>query len=93
MTAEEALAQAERLDLGLVFTEHLDIGFPGDAEYVFDPEEYWKTYGSLRSDRLLLGVEIGMTAEHRRENRDFASCAPFDMVVGSLHVMEGMDLY
>ena len=93
MTAEEALAQAERLDFGLVFTEHLDIGFPGDAEYVFDPEEYWKTYGSLRSDRLLLGVEIGMTAEHRKENRDFASCAPFDMVVGSLHVMEGMDLY
>lgn len=93
MRAEEALEQAKRLGLGLVFTEHLDLGLPGDKDFTFDPEAYWKAYEPLRGERLLLGVEIGMTQEFREENRVFASRVPFDMVIGSIHLIDGHDLY
>lgn len=93
MRAEDALARAEQLGLGLVFTEHLDLDYPGDKDFVFDPEDYWNTYSPLRGERLLLGVEIGMTPEHREANRAFASRVPFDMILGSIHMVDGMDLY
>ena len=41
MLASEALEMAERLGLGLVFTEHEDLEVAQD-EFTFDPEAYWK---------------------------------------------------
>lgn len=93
MTAEDALRKAEQLGIGMVFTEHLDIGLPGKSEFCFDPEEYWKSYEPLRGNRLFLGVEIGMSPGAREENRAFAGRVPFDMVVGSIHMLDGTDLY
>lgn len=93
MKAEEALEQAERLGLGIVFTEHLDIGLPGEKKFEFDPEDYWKTYEPLRGKRLLLGVEMGMTQEAREANRAFSERVPFDVVIGSIHQLMGHDLY
>ena len=93
MQAKDALAKAEELGIGLVFTEHLDIGFPGDVPYLFDPEEYWKEYSPLRGEHLLLGVEVGMRQETCEESLAFTDRAPFDVVVGSLHVLEDYDLY
>ena len=93
MKAEEALERAERLGLGAIFTEHLDIDCPGEEDFTFDPQEYWKKYEHLRGERLHLGVEIGLTPESRAENRAFAETVPFDLVIGSIHLMEGYDIY
>ncbi len=94
MIAEEALRQAEQRGVGLVFTEHFDFGYPyDDLDFTFSPEEYWKKYEPLRGERLRLGVEVGMTKEAREENAKFLKRAPFDLVIGSIHLVEGKDIY
>ncbi len=93
MQAEEALEQRKALGLGLVFTEHYDYGFEGDLDFTFSPEDYWRSYEPLRGDFLRLGVELGMTFESREANRAFLQGAPFDQVIGSIHLIGGKDIY
>lgn len=93
MKAKDALAAAERLGIGLVFTEHLDLDYPGDTDFTFDPDVYWNTYEPLRSDRLRLGVEVGMQASTCERSRAFVERVPFDLVIGAAHMVDGKDLY
>ena len=95
MNAKEAQAQAERLGLGLVFTEHLDADQPGpsDIDFTFDPHAYWQEYEPLRGEKLRLGVEVGMRAPTEEKSRAFVAQVPFDLVIGSLHFCEELDLY
>ncbi len=93
MKAEEALTAAAQEGMGLVFTEHLDLGYPGDLDFTFDSKAYWEKYEPLRGEHLRLGVEIGMQAGHEAENQQFASSVPFDMIIGSIHLLAGKDLY
>lgn len=93
MKAEDAIARANELGLGLVFTEHFDYGFPGEEDCTFSPNKYMETYAKFRCDSLRLGVEVGMTKEARDANKEFISQAPFDMVIGSIHMVDGMDIY
>ena len=58
MKAAQALARAEELGVGLVFTEHEDMDFPGEKDFTFSPDAYWEKYESLRGGTLRLGVEI-----------------------------------
>ena len=84
---------AEALGLGLVFTEHLDLDFPGDVDYTFDFGAYWQAYAPLCGDRLRLGIEVGMTPATASERETLGTDVPFDLVIGSLHVLDGKDLY
>lgn len=93
MQAEDALRAAEALGLGLVFTEHLDLDFPGDVDYTFDFGAYWQAYAPLCGDRLRLGIEVGMTPATVSERETLGTDVPFDLVIGSLHVLDGKDLY
>lgn len=93
MTAEEALRFAAGRDLGLVFTEHYDCAYPEAIDFTFDPEAYWKKYEPLRSENLRLGVEIGMCSNDEQQNLAFIAQAPFDMVIGSIHLLDGQDIY
>ncbi len=93
MKAAQALVRAEELGVGLVFTEHEDMDFPGEKDFTFSPDAYWEKYESLRGDALRLGVEIGMQAGLAGKNRAFVESVPFDQVVGSIHTLDGFDLY
>ena len=93
MLAKEALAQAEKLGLGLVFTEHLDLDYPGELDFTFDAQEYWCAYEPLRGSRLRLGVEIGLQPGTDERSRAFVAAVPFDLVIGSIHMVGGHDLY
>lgn len=93
MTVEEALEAAAEQQLGLIITEHMDYEYPQPEAFVFDAREYLKTYGPYRSDRLLLGVEVGMRAECLQANRSLVAAHDFDQVIGSIHVVEGVDIY
>ncbi len=93
MKAADALEAARRQGIGLVFTEHLDYLFPGDEKFVFDPKAYWKTYEPLRGEDLRLGVEVGMREDTAEDSRAFVKEAPFDLVIGSIHVLNNKDLY
>lgn len=96
MKAADALAEAEKQGLGLVFTEHLDYDYPaaGREEFIFDPEAYWTAYEPLRaSGKLSIGVEMGMMARTREKNAAFLQRVPLDFVLGSIHFLELKDLY
>ena len=93
MTAEDALKAARARGLGIVFTEHLDVDFPGELDFSFDPAAYWKQYEPLRVDNLHLGIEVGMQAGTAEASRAFVTRAPFDLVIGSVHLLRGIDIY
>lgn len=95
MKAADALERAAKLGVGAVFTEHEDMDFPGEKDFTFLPEDYWKKYEALRGEgeRLRLGVELGMQEGLAEKNRAFVKKAPFDQVIGSIHTLLGFDLY
>lgn len=95
MKAEDALERAASLGLGVVFTEHEDMDFPGEKDFTFRPEDYWKKYEALRGKgaSLRLGVELGMQEGLAEKNRAFVLSAPFDQVIGSIHTLCGYDLF
>ena len=96
MKAQDALREAERQGLGLVFTEHLDYDYPsaGTEEFIFDPAAYWAAYEPLRAKgNLSLGVEMGMMASAREKNAAFVRRVPFDFILASIHFLDVKDLY
>lgn len=93
MQAADALKAAKAAGVGLVFTEHLDIDYPGELKFEFNPEEYWKEYLPLRGENLRLGIEVGMEDRTLAASKEFLERAPFDLVIGSLHMVDGCDLY
>ena len=93
MNPVEALRRAQELGVGLVFTEHFDWNFPGDKDFTFDADAYFAEYAPLQGFDLRLGAEIGIADYAAEKNREFVGNAPFDMVIGSLHLLRGVDLY
>lgn len=90
MTAADAIAAAKAHGLGIIFTEHFDFDLP---EFTFDPAAYMSAYENFRGDTVGLGVEIGLTETARAANKNFLARADFDFVIGSIHVLDGLDIY
>jgi len=94
MELRDALSVAEKQGHGIVLTEHLDYDYPGDQfDFTFSPEDYWAEYEPLRGEKLRLGVEVGMTPGVKERNMAFVARAPFDEVIGSIHIVDGIDIY
>ena len=77
MKAADAIAMAEKAGVGLVFTEHLDLDYPGEMDFSFDPQAYWQAYEPYRGDNLRLGIEIGMNEAILEGNLHFLEQAAF----------------
>ncbi|MBR3622542.1 MAG: hypothetical protein IKN43_04230, partial [Selenomonadaceae bacterium] len=54
---------------------------------------YFNEYEKFRGKHLSLGIEVGLTKERREDNIAFVNSAPFDQVIGSIHVLRAVDLY
>lgn len=94
MTAAAAVARAKELNLGVVFTEHFDYGLKiYGKEFTFDAASYMNEYKNLRGDNVRLGVEIGLRKSAREANADFLTQADFDLVIGSIHLVDDYDIY
>ncbi len=96
---EEMIKEAIRRGLDeIAFTDHVDFGYPDPSFEAIDYEEYIPYLESLREKyrgriKLALGVEIGyQSAEHARI-QDFLEKYPFDFVLLSRHMSEGLDYY
>ena len=89
---QEVLSANASSPYGYIITEHMDYDYPGDMVFHFDPKEYFEAYGPLRSDRLLLGIEMGLTPENTSQIAKTLSEYPFDMVIGSIHVVDDQDI-
>jgi histidinol-phosphatase (PHP family) len=93
MDIEKALRKASELNLGLIITDHMDTNFPGKEKFNFEPSSFFRNYGKYRSEKLLLGVELGMTTEFKDENKALIESYPFDYVIGSIHFLGNNDIY
>ena len=93
MRAQDALKNAQERGVGIVFTEHLDLDYPGELDFTFDPHAYWQAYEPLRGECVRLGVEIGMWEQTRERSAAFAKEVPFDLVIGAIHLVDGDDIY
>lgn len=93
MKIEEALKAAEYNNLSLTFTEHMDIKYPKKGDFTFNVEDYFREYSKFRGDKLLLGIEIGMKEDAANESRSVVLDNKFDYVIGSIHLVDNMDLY
>ncbi len=94
MLASETIAQASKLNLGVVFTEHFDYGLElKGKKFSFDPAAYMNDYKNLRGDKIRLGVEVGLRKFAREANEKFIAQADFDLVIGSIHLVDDIDIY
>ena len=94
MTADEAIAKAQSLNLGVVFTEHFDYGLELDGkDFAFDAAQYMSEYKNLRGEKVRLGVEVGLRKFARAANENFIAQADFDLVIGSIHLVDDLDIY
>ena len=94
MLAAEAIAKAASLNLGVVFTEHFDYGLEIDGkDFTFDAATYMNEYKNLRGEKVRLGVEVGLRESARVANENFLTQADFDFVIGSIHLVDDLDIY
>ena len=93
MDAAAAINRAESLGLGIIFTEHYDYKLPGEVDFTFDAAEYFNEYKKFRSDKVKLGVEVGLRKSAREANKNFLAQGNFDLIIGSIHVVDDIDIY
>lgn len=89
------------ISLGLkeiMITDHMDIAFPGhDMPFMINYSEYsdminlYKVIYQKQID-VLIGVEMGLQSHIVRDARMFTEFNPFDFVIGSTHVVDGIDV-
>lgn len=93
MVISEVLKRQEETGLGIVLTEHMDYDFPSEEIYEFDGKTYFEKYAAFHNEQFLLGAEVGLRKSAVERNKKFVKSVPFDMVIGSTHVVDGEDLY
>lgn len=93
MKMEDAVVKGQELNIGITITEHMDIGYPGSTAFLFDVEQYFADYRKYRSENVLLGIEIGMRSDCLEESCRIVETYPFDYVIGSVHMIDNIDLY
>lgn len=93
MKLDDLLRKKEESHLEIILTEHIDYDFPPPSYYDFDVEEYFSRYLPYRNESFLLGVEIGLMVSVQEKNKRLVQSYPFDMVIGSIHTVNGFDLY
>lgn len=100
---EMILAAIEKGLESVCITDHMDVDFPpdeelGDHPFLFDPDEYFRKLGALRDqyrDRLevRIGIELGLQPHLGEVYERLTRSYPFDFVIGSVHLVDGMDPY
>lgn len=95
---------AAQKGLGSVcITDHLDLDYPPDAElgenpFQLDTEEYFRSLVPIREEYretldVRIGIEIGLQPHLGERYREIIQKIPFDFVIGSVHLVRGMDPY
>ena len=85
----------------ICITDHNDKDYPlhyGYPDPVFDIAEYYHTFSILREEflgliNLRIGVEIGLQPHLVEYFNAFTGAHPLDYILGSVHVINGMDPY
>lgn len=94
----DIMKKADAMGLSeLCITDHMDFDFPGeDGIFLFDAVSYFKCLRKIQESTkdmpvLKIGVELGIQPHLGNKLRDFTSKYPFDFIIGSSHVADGLD--
>lgn len=98
---EEMIQKAITLGLDTIcITDHMDYDFPVHNGYtfVFDPDKYFIELDYLENKykgtiKILKGIELGLMPHLTERIHKLISNYPFDFVIGSSHVVHGVDPY
>lgn len=90
---KDAINKAESMGIGLTITEHMDINYPNPDKFFFNVEDYFSEYEKYRNSKLMLGIEIGMMPSALKKSETLARKYPFDYILGSVHLVDGVDLF
>jgi histidinol-phosphatase (PHP family) len=93
MNLADAIKAAKEKNMGIIVTEHMDLNYPDPTAFQLDVAGYFREYRHFRGDNLLLGIEIGMGLDEVAENREIVEQNPFDFILGSVHVIDQIDLF
>lgn len=84
----------------MCFTEHMDLDYDPqcDVDFHLDTDKYLQTYlkyKELYSDKIHLrfGVELGLQPHLAKTHHQYLKKYPFDFVIGSSHLVHGIDPY
>ncbi len=91
MPIEKGIERAKALNVGIVITDHMDINPFRGNDFTFDVKTFFNDYEPLRSDKVLLGIEMGLRVEAIEENARIALENDFDFVLGSTHAPYDME--
>ena len=89
---EEAIAILQKKGLGCIFTEHIEYNAELEPVFCVDFDKYPNDYIQYKSDSVLLGVELNLIPEAIELNRQHGADPNYDFVLGSVHVIDGIDL-
>ena len=100
MDAETAcLAAIEHGLGGAAFVDHLDYDFPGnEADNIVDFDEYLRCLDGLRMKYghrldIIKGIEVGIQPHVIEKSAALVRAHNFDYVLGSVHIVDGLDPY
>ena len=88
-----ALAAAKRGLKEICFTDHID--YTPEMDMVFDTAVYNAEYDHLEVPGLLIrrGLEFGLTPDNPGQLKEDLNRRHFDFVLGSVHLVDGVDVY
>ena len=96
-------ASIERGLTSVCITDHLDLDYPEDEElgpepFRLDLEKYFQALTRIREEYsgkldVRIGVEMGLQPHLGETYQRLAESYPFDFIIGSLHLVHGMDPY
>ncbi len=79
----------------IAITDHIDIDYPYALNFTFDADARHAEIMAVREKYPQLhireGVEIGLTLETERDYVNIINGYPFDFVIASVHVIDGID--
>ena len=92
--AAAMVAAAEKMGLReICFTDHVD--YTDEMDMVFDTNLYCATYDNLHSNKVIIrrGMEFGLEPHNQQQLKEDLKRYDFDYVIGSVHVVDGQDVY
>ena len=89
---EEVIAILKKKGFGCTFTEHIEYSADLKPFFCVDFEIYPKEYVKYKSDTVAMGVELSLIPQALELNRQHAANTDYDFVIGSIHVVDGLDL-
>ncbi|NFS28237.1 histidinol phosphate phosphatase [Clostridium botulinum] len=93
MKISDAISRANKLNIGLILTEHLDQDYPDKNLFKLDIPNYFNNYSEYKINNLLLGIELGLTLPSFNIINEKAKNFNYDFILGSVHAVYNEDIY